>query len=178
MKSKRMVAIWKEGSRVLSRESHGTLRPAWWSEEQKEGPRNRTSGIKDGEADDKAEQDGSHREESCYFGRFLPGEQHSLAFESQDHSRSCWKLIVGHEWFIIQAGENGSLCLWDTVGLEMGRAGGCLRVRCKGRKKDHSEHLGLSSWRGWPFTGMRKLGRQWFGGEDMRSFYSSPYVTE
>lgn len=32
---------------------------------------NRTSGIKDGEADDKAEQDGSHREESCYFGRFL-----------------------------------------------------------------------------------------------------------
>lgn len=30
----------------------------------------RTSGVKDGEADDKAEQDGSHREEfCCYFGR-------------------------------------------------------------------------------------------------------------
>lgn len=177
MKSKRMVAIWKEGSRVLSRESHGTLRPAWWSEEQKEGPREqnfrnqRRRGRWQGWA--RRQPQGG----VLLFWEVFTPRSNTVWFESQDHSRSCWKLIVGHEWFIIQAGENGSLCLWDTVGLEMGGLGAVWEWGVKEGKGPLRSILGLSSW-GWPFTGMRKTrgGNGLVGGHE--KFCSSPYVTE
>lgn len=86
------------------------------------------------------------------FWEVFTPRSNTVWFESQDHSRSCWKLIAGHEWFIIQAG------VWqpvpDTVDWKW-EGWGCRRVRCKGRKRttraSRPEQL-----EGWPFTGMRK----------------------
>ena len=78
---------------------------------------NRTSGIKDRETDDKAEWDGSHKEESCYFGRFLlrgatqSGLSHRITL---DHAGN-WLLDMNVSSFRqekMAACACGTQCLW------------------------------------------------------------------
>lgn len=85
----------------------------------------------------------------------------------------CWTWMFHHsgrrKWQPVLVGHSG---------IGNGRAGGCWRVRCKGGIKDHSEHLGLSSWRDGHLLEWEKLGEAmvWWRGHE--KFCSGPYVTE